>query len=95
MWRLTTSVNCAQVDLDRRVRDISCCVGLQNLLIRHDGILEDKELRNPVFDDWTDSPDILQLACEHGQGNVERCSAVKALERKKAREIRQCLIESL
>ena len=91
MWRLTTSVHCAQVDLERRVRDVACCVGLQNFLIRHDGLIEDENLRNPTFDDWTESPDVPGAYSD--EINQERLGA--AVERKRAKLIRQSLFASL
>jgi hypothetical protein len=94
MWRLTTSIHCAQVDLERRVRDVSCCVGLQNFLIMHDGIVEDENLKNPIFDDLTNLPDV--AGSEWTGGYSEAVNATgKAVERKLAKQIRQCLIDSL
>ena len=50
MWRLLTSEHGAQVSLTRRVRDICCCIILHNILIAFDGLMDDDDMRNLVYD---------------------------------------------
>ena len=56
---MLTSEHGAQVDLARRVRVVGCCAIMHDILISKDGILDASELRNPIFDDDTDGPDIV------------------------------------
>jgi hypothetical protein len=92
MWRLTTSINCAQVDLARRVRDVSCCAGLHNFLIRHDGLVSNEDLRNPVFDEFTDLPDAVNV--QQAPANAAAAEMPHQVKLR-AKKIRDCLIDSL